>query len=117
MPPNSQIIEGRDSSLSVVLLKNPFNFRNHFFSLGYVPQNIKITRHKTRQRTTSREQYTDKNDREASWEKDGSSSATYHRKEKAADCNRYKMKKNHTVLQGNNCEGETFLQRYPHFFF
>ncbi|GBM29584.1 hypothetical protein AVEN_130069-1 [Araneus ventricosus] len=30
-------IEGRDSSLCVVLLKNPFNFRNHFL-LGYVPQ-------------------------------------------------------------------------------
>ncbi|GBM64004.1 hypothetical protein AVEN_217803-1 [Araneus ventricosus] len=27
--------------------------------------------------------------REASWEKDGSSSATYHRKEKAVNCNRY----------------------------
>ncbi|GBN05885.1 hypothetical protein AVEN_160890-1 [Araneus ventricosus] len=53
-------------------------------------QNIKVTRHKTRQSTTSRDKHTDKNDREASWEKDGSSSATYHRKEKAADCNRYK---------------------------
>ncbi|GBL92194.1 hypothetical protein AVEN_91528-1 [Araneus ventricosus] len=52
-------------------------------------QNIKVTRHKTRQRTTSRDKRTDKNDREASWEKDGSSSATYHRKEKASDCNRY----------------------------
>ncbi|GBM48358.1 hypothetical protein AVEN_37808-1 [Araneus ventricosus] len=60
-----------------------------FIRLRFTAQNIKVTRHKTRQRTTSRDKHTDKNDREASWEKDGSSSATYHRKEKAADCNRY----------------------------
>ncbi|GBO23921.1 hypothetical protein AVEN_22237-1, partial [Araneus ventricosus] len=60
-----------------------------FIRLRSTAQNIKVTRHKTRQRTTSRDKHTDKNDREAPWEKDGSSSATYHRKEKAADCNRY----------------------------
>ncbi|GBN92147.1 hypothetical protein AVEN_198876-1 [Araneus ventricosus] len=52
-------------------------------------QNIKVTTDKTKQSTTSRYKHTDKNDREASWETDGSSSATYHRKEKASDCNRY----------------------------
>ncbi|GBM21012.1 hypothetical protein AVEN_9707-1 [Araneus ventricosus] len=87
-----KVIEGRDSSLCVVLLKNPFNFRNHFL-LGYVPQHRTLKLQDTRQRTTSRDKHTDKNDREASWEKDGSSSATYHRKEKAADCNRYKVTK------------------------
>ncbi|GBN65574.1 Zinc finger CCHC domain-containing protein 24 [Araneus ventricosus] len=60
-------------------------------------QNSKVTRHKTRQRTTSRDKHTDKNDREASWEKDGSSSATSHRKEKAADCNRYSGNKFRTA--------------------
>ncbi|GBN83311.1 hypothetical protein AVEN_132060-1 [Araneus ventricosus] len=60
-------------------------------SLRSTAQNIKVTRHKTRQRTTSRDMHTDKNDREASWEKDGSSSATYHRKEKAVDCSRYSL--------------------------
>ncbi|GBM61789.1 hypothetical protein AVEN_18346-1 [Araneus ventricosus] len=56
-----------------------------FIRLRSTEQNIKVTRHKTR----SRDKHTDKNDREASWEKDGCSSATYRRKEKAADCNRY----------------------------
>ncbi|GBN47550.1 hypothetical protein AVEN_100997-1 [Araneus ventricosus] len=93
-------IEGRDSSLCVVLLKNPFNFRNHFL-LGYVPQHRTLKLRDTRQdREQHHETDTDKNDREASWEKDGSSSATYHRKEKAADCNRYKKKKN-LVLKEN----------------
>ncbi|GBO34910.1 hypothetical protein AVEN_11324-1 [Araneus ventricosus] len=41
-------IEGRDSSLCVVLLKNPFNFRNHFL-LGYVPQHRPLKLQDTRQ--------------------------------------------------------------------
>ncbi|GBO08264.1 hypothetical protein AVEN_174174-1 [Araneus ventricosus] len=40
--------EGRDSSLCVVLLKNPFNFRNHFL-LGYVPQHRTLKLQDTRQ--------------------------------------------------------------------
>ncbi|GBO12023.1 hypothetical protein AVEN_63620-1 [Araneus ventricosus] len=87
-----KVIEGRDSSLCVVLLKNPVNSRNHFFiRLRSTAQNIKVTTHKTKQSTTSRDNHTDKNDREASWEKDDSSSAAYHRKEEAVDCNRYKV--------------------------
>ncbi|GBM49592.1 hypothetical protein AVEN_31296-1 [Araneus ventricosus] len=42
------LIEGRDSSLCVVLLKNPFNFRNHFL-LGYVPQHRTLKLQDTRQ--------------------------------------------------------------------
>ncbi|GBM20149.1 hypothetical protein AVEN_166215-1, partial [Araneus ventricosus] len=39
---------GGDSSLCVVLLKNPFNFRNHFL-LGYVPQHRTLKLQDTRQ--------------------------------------------------------------------
>ncbi|GBM07135.1 hypothetical protein AVEN_131765-1 [Araneus ventricosus] len=49
------VIEGRDSSLCVVLLKNPFNFRNHFL-LGYVPQHRTLKLQDTRQ---DREQHHD----------------------------------------------------------
>ncbi|GBN85805.1 hypothetical protein AVEN_93325-1 [Araneus ventricosus] len=41
-------IEGRDSSLCVMLLQNPFNFRNHFL-LGYVPQHRTLKLQDTRQ--------------------------------------------------------------------
>ncbi|GBN55161.1 hypothetical protein AVEN_203516-1 [Araneus ventricosus] len=43
-----QVIEGRDSSLCVVLLKNPVNFMNHFL-LGFVPQHRTLKLHDTRQ--------------------------------------------------------------------
>ncbi|GBM04699.1 hypothetical protein AVEN_44836-1 [Araneus ventricosus] len=75
----------KEEDLAILTNEEPF-----FIKLRSTAQKIKVTRHKTKQRTTSRDKHTDKNDREASWEKDGSSSATYHRKEKAADCNRYK---------------------------
>ncbi|GBM84097.1 hypothetical protein AVEN_40846-1 [Araneus ventricosus] len=44
----STIIEGQDSSLCVVLLKNPVKFRNHFL-LGYVPQHRTLKLQDTRQ--------------------------------------------------------------------
>ncbi|GBN41133.1 hypothetical protein AVEN_60363-1 [Araneus ventricosus] len=47
--------EGRDSSLCVVLLKNPFSFRNPFL-LGYVPQHRTLKLQDTRQ---DREQHHD----------------------------------------------------------
>ncbi|GBO17398.1 hypothetical protein AVEN_227068-1 [Araneus ventricosus] len=76
-------------NIDSILSEGRIEISGKIASLRSTAQNIKVTRHKTRQRTTSRDKHTDKNDREASWEKDGSSSATYHRKEKAADCNRY----------------------------
>ncbi|GBL96213.1 hypothetical protein AVEN_118756-1 [Araneus ventricosus] len=51
-------IEGRDSSLCVVLLKNPVNFRNHSL-LGYVPQQHRTL--KLQDTSQDREQHHDTN--------------------------------------------------------
>ncbi|GBO43318.1 hypothetical protein AVEN_86901-1, partial [Araneus ventricosus] len=57
----------------------------------YVPQHRTLKLQDTRQDREQRHETSTQTGltREASWEKDGSSSATYHRKEKAADCNLY----------------------------
>ncbi|GBO04920.1 hypothetical protein AVEN_193866-1 [Araneus ventricosus] len=80
------------------------------FLLGYVPQHrtLKLQHTGQKKSTTSRDKHTDKNDREASWEKDGSSSATYHRKEKAVDCNRYIFKFQDIGKMLNKCNRAEF---------
>ncbi|GBN95910.1 hypothetical protein AVEN_108689-1 [Araneus ventricosus] len=119
----SSFVEGRDSCLyGMPLLKNQFNFRNHLGITAFVASNpitpliqvqgtifirwmdprhstLKSTRHKTRQRTTSQDKYTEKKkQRHHGKNPDGSSSATYHKKEKAVNCNRFSFEKNQILI-------------------
>ncbi|GBN22833.1 hypothetical protein AVEN_153334-1 [Araneus ventricosus] len=65
-------------------------FQEPFLLDGKVPRHSTLKG--TRQRTTTQDKYTEEEERERHHGKnpDGSSSATYHKKEKAVNCNRYR---------------------------